>query len=48
MDLLEPGFYTQRQHSVLDMPESKKMTEQIDWRAQQPPQAGYVSEDLKC
>ena len=34
--------------TVLDMPESKEMTEQIDWLANQPSQAGCVSEDLKC
>ena len=28
------------------MPESRKMTEQIDWRAKRP--SHYVSEDLKC
>ena len=33
--------------TVLDMPESKEMTEQKDWRAKQPSQAGYVSADLK-
>ena len=34
--------------TVLDMPESKEMTEQIDWQATQPSQAVYVSEYLKC
>ena len=34
--------------TVLDTPESKEMTEQIDWWAKQPAQAGCVSEDLKC
>ena len=34
--------------TVLNMPESKGMTEQIDWRAKQSSQAGCVSEDLKC
>ena len=29
------------------LPESKEMTEQIDWRKKQPSQAGCVSEDLK-
>ena len=34
--------------TVLDMPESKEMTEQIDRQAKQPLQAACVSEDLKC
>ena len=33
---------------VLDMPEWGEMTEQIDWRAKQPSQVVWVSEDLKC
>ena len=35
--------------TVLDMPESKEMAEQVDWREKQPSQAGCVSEeDRKC
>ena len=34
--------------TVLDIPESKEMTEQIDWPAKQPSQAACVPEDLKC
>ena len=34
--------------TVLDMPESKEATEQIDWREKQPLQAACVSEDPKC
>ena len=33
--------------TVLDMPESNEMTEQIDWREKQPSQASCVAEDLK-
>ena len=40
-------FETSHGCTVLDMLESKKMTEQIDWRAKQPSQAACVSEDLK-
>ena len=32
-------------HSVLDTPESQEMTEQIDWRAKQPSQAGVKGND---
>ena len=32
----------------LDMPEWREMTEQIDWRAKQPPQVACVSKDLNC
>ena len=39
---------TQWVYTVLDVPESKEITEQIDWRAKQPSQAACVSEDLKC
>ena len=31
--------------AVLDMPESKEMTQQIDWRAKQPLQAACVSKE---
>ena len=31
--------------AVLDMSESKEMTEQIDWQAKQPSQVACVSED---
>ena len=34
--------------TTLDMPEWREMTEQIDWRAKQPPQVAFFSEDLKC
>ena len=34
--------------TVLDMPESKEMTEQVDWRAKQPSQVAYFLEELKC
>ena len=34
--------------TALDMPEWRETTEQTDWRAKQPSQAAYVSEDMKC
>ena len=34
--------------TALDMPEWKETTEQIDWRAKQPSQVTYISENLKC
>ena len=32
--------------TVLDMPESKQMTAQIDWRAKQPPHAGFAARKI--
>ena len=34
--------------TALDMPEWREATEQIDWRAKQPPRVACFSEDLKC
>lgn len=34
--------------SDLDMPELREITETTDWRAKQPLQMSYLSEDMKC